>query len=133
MPTSLKFLRRRPPDWRSENLGKNLQNDLGSLPSRSTGFARPGCPVGAAGPNVGVLPGGRNVSKSLQSNQTKQNRRGHNNLSTNIYGNANMSRIVTSGGFQLRHVLVTFGGGSAQIQLFRQSETLYRGRETARV
>ena len=39
MPKSLKVLRRRPHGGDRNCFGKNLQNDLGSLPDRSRGFA----------------------------------------------------------------------------------------------
>ena len=73
MPKSLKILRSRPQTGDCEKLGKNLQNDLGSLPSRSTGFARPGCPVAVAGPKVGVLPSERTVPKGPKASRQKQN------------------------------------------------------------
>ena len=60
-------LTKQAADWRSENLGKNLQNDLGSLPSRSTGFAGFGRPVGVAGPKGGILPSERDDPKGPQS------------------------------------------------------------------
>ena len=73
MPKSLKILRRRPQSGDRENLGKNLQNDLGSLPSRSRGFARSECPVKAAGSKVDVFPSERTVPKGSKASKQKQN------------------------------------------------------------
>ena len=87
-------------DWRSENLGKNLQNDLGSLPSRSTGFARPGCPVAVVGPKVGVLPSERTVPKGPKASRQKQNGVIMTRFLTNRFEVAKVSRIVVSGGFR---------------------------------
>ena len=73
MPKSLKILRSRPQTGDRKKLGKNLQNDLGSLPSRSTGFAGPGCQVAVAGSKVGVLPSERAVPKGPKASRQKQN------------------------------------------------------------
>ena len=83
MPKSLKILRSRPQTGDRKNLGKNLQNDLGSLPSRSTGFAGFGRPVGGAGPNVAILPSERDDPKGPQSKHTnkQKKRRGHDTFS----------------------------------------------------
>ena len=88
--------------------------------------------MATAGPKVGFFTSERDDSEGPQSSQTKRNRHGHNTFPTNISEIAKVSRIVASGGFQLRHVLVTFGEGLAPMQLFRQPETLLRGREEAR-
>ena len=74
-------LAKKAADWRSENLGKNLQNDLGSLPSRSTGFAGFGRPVGVAGPKVRILLSERDDPKGPQSKHEKKNMRGHDTFS----------------------------------------------------
>ena len=100
MPKSLKILRRRPQSGDRTSFGKNLQNDLGSLPSRSAGFARPGCPVGAAGPKVGVLPSERTVPKGPKASRQKQNGVIMTCFLTNRFEIAKVSRIVVSGGFR---------------------------------
>ena len=83
---------------------KNLQNDLGSLPSRSTGFAGFGRPVGMAGPNVGILlrilPSERDDSKGPKASRQKQNGVVMTRFLTNRFGIAKVSRIVVSGGFR---------------------------------
>jgi hypothetical protein len=50
-----------------KSCGKYLRNDLGSLPSRSRGFAGFAHPMGVAGSNVRVLPNQRDDPKGLQS------------------------------------------------------------------
>ena len=77
-----------------------MQNDLGSLPSRSTGFARSGCPVGAAGPKVGVLHSERTVPKGPKASRQKQNGVTMTRFLTNLFELAKVSRIVMSGGFR---------------------------------
>ena len=100
MPKSWEILRSRPQSGDRKNLAKNLQNDLGSLPSRSAGFARPGCPVGAAGPKVGVLPSERTVPKGPKASREKQNGVFMTRFLTNRFEIAKISRIVVSGGFR---------------------------------
>ena len=100
MPKSLKILRSRPQTGDRENLGKKLQNDLGSLPSRSTGFAGPGCPVAVAGPNVVVLPSERTVPKGPKASRQKQNGVIMTRVFENLFEIAKVSRIVVPGGFR---------------------------------
>ena len=73
MPKSFKILRSRPQTGDREKFGKRLQNDLGSLPSRSRGFAESGWSVGAAGPKVGVLPSERAVPNGPKASRQEQN------------------------------------------------------------
>ena len=54
----------------------------------------------------------RDDPEGPQSRQTTTNRAGHNIVCLNVCEIAKVSRIVASGGFQLRHALVTFGGVS---------------------
>ena len=65
------ILAKKAAEWKSQKLWKNLQNDLGSLPGRSRGFAGFGHPVGVPGPNVGILPCERDDPKGPQSNHKK--------------------------------------------------------------
>ena len=71
MSKSLKILRRGPQSGDRKNVGKNLQNDLGSLPSRSTGFAGFERPVGVAGTHGVILPSERDDPKGPQSKHKK--------------------------------------------------------------
>ena len=100
MPKSLEILRTRPQVGNRKKLGKRLQNDLRSLPSRSAGFARPGCPVGAAGPKVGVLPRERTVPKGPKASRQKQNGVIMTRFLTNRFEVAKVVTIVVSGGFR---------------------------------
>ena len=100
MPKSLKILRSRPQTGDRKKLGKNLQNDLGSLPSRSTGFARPGCPVAVAGPKVGVLPSERTVPKGPKASRQKQNGVIMTRVFENRFEIAKVQRIVMFGAFR---------------------------------
>ena len=98
IPKSLKFLRSRPQTGDRKTLGKNLQNDLGSLPSRSTGFAGFGRPV--AGPNVGILPSERDDPKGPKASRQKQNGVSMTRFLTNRFEVAKVLKIVLSGGFR---------------------------------
>ena len=100
MPKSLKILRRRPQSGERKSFGKNLQNDLGSLPSRSTGFAGPWCPVAVAGSKVGVLRSERTVPKGPKASRRKQNGVRITRFFTNLFEVAKVWRIVVSGGFR---------------------------------
>ena len=79
-------------------LEKNLQNDLGSLPSRSTGFAGFGRPVRVAGPNVAILPSERDDPKVPQSKHKQKDGVSMTRFLTNRFEIAKVSRIVVSGG-----------------------------------
>ena len=81
-------------------MGKHLQNDFGSLPSRSTSFAGPGCPVAVAGPKVSVLPSERTVPKGSKASRQKQNGVIITRFLTNRFDVEKMPRIVVSGGFR---------------------------------
>ena len=100
MPKSLKILQSRPQIGDRKKLGKNLQNDLGSLPSRSTGFAGFGCPVGVDGSKVGVLPSERTVPKGPKASRQKQNGVSMTRFLTNRFEIAKVWRIVVSGVFR---------------------------------
>ena len=96
----LEDLAKKAAEWRSEDLGKNLQNDLGSLPSRSTGFAGPWCPVAVAGSKVGVLRSERTVPKGSKASRQKQNGVSMTRFLPNRFEIAKVSRTVLSGGFR---------------------------------
>ena len=110
MPKSLKILRSRPQIGDRKKCGKHLQNYLGSLPSRSTGFAGPGCQVAVAGPKVGVLPSERTVPKGPKVSRQKQNGVIITRFLTNRFEVAKVSRIVVSGGFRCGACWWLFGG-----------------------
>ena len=120
-------------DWRSENLGKNLQNDLGSLPSRSTGFAGFGCPVGVAGSKVGVLPSERTVPKGPKASRQKQNGVIMTRFLTNRFEVAKVSRIVVSGGFRCGACWWLLGGPLLLLDFIVGSVVLCLPRKTVHV
>ena len=100
MTKSKKILRRRPQIGNLKSFGKRWQNDSGSMPSRSTGFAGPGCPVAVGGPKVGVLPSERTVPKGPKASRQKQNGVTMTRFLTNLFDVAKVRRIVVSGGFR---------------------------------
>ena len=79
---------------------EKMQNDLGSLPSRSTGFAGPWCSVAVAGSKVGVLRSERTVPKGPKASRQKRNGVIMTRFLTNLVEVAKVSRTVMSGGFR---------------------------------
>ena len=104
-------------DWRSENLGNNLQNDLGSLPSRSTGFARPGC-GGGGWPKKYDFTQRANRPQGPQSKQTKTKRRDHNTLFNKSLRSRKSIENCSVWWFSLRCVLVAFGGARTPVRIY---------------
>ena len=95
-----------------------MQNDLGSLPSRSTGFAGFGCPVGVVGPKVGILPSERDDPKGPKASRQKQNGVSMTRVLTNRLEVAKNYENRSVWWFSLRCVLVTFGAGCTPVRLF---------------
>ena len=97
-----------------------MQNYLGSLPSRSRGFAGFGRPVRVAGPKVGILSSERDDPKGPQSKHKKKKRRCHDTFLNKEFWNHKSNENYSVWWFSLRAVLVTFGGDSARMPLYVQ-------------
>ena len=133
MPKSVKVWRRKLQSGDRKSFGTNLQNDLGSLPRRSRGFAGFGCPVGVAGPNVAIVPSEHDDPKGPQSKHKETNGVIMTRVFEFFFEIAKVSRIVVSGGFRCGACWWLLGGTPLLCDFIIGSVIVYLRRKTAHV